>query len=239
MSKKYKNKGCVYCAERNSTTADHVFAREFFLINERDHLPKVPSCKQCNKVKSDLEHYLTVVLPFGGHHETALENLSSMVPKRLRKNKSLHKKLQDNKSQVMSDELTGNEVQYFTVPFDGQKMLDLFKFITKGLVWYHWKTIIDKKFDVEAISLNQQGEKYFLEKFFSLNSKHKVEEKIGNNIFSYKGLQAVDIPQITVWEFMVYNGLKVSAAGADFADASTKIGAITGPNKFITKFKGL
>jgi hypothetical protein len=239
MSKKYKNKKCVYCAEKTSTTADHIFAREFFLLNERNNLPKVPSCHQCNKEKSELEHYLTAILPFGGFHETALENLSTMVPKRLKKNNSLHKELKENKAYVLSGENKENTIKLLTVPIDGQKMLDLFKFITKGLIWYHWQTIIDKRFDVEAISLTQHGEKYFQQKFFSLNSKNKVEESIGNNIFSYQALQAIDIPQITVWEFMIYNGLKVSGSGSNYTDASTKIGAITGPIRFITNFREL
>lgn len=35
MSKKFKGKKCAYCAERESVTGDHIFAREFFLVAER------------------------------------------------------------------------------------------------------------------------------------------------------------------------------------------------------------
>jgi hypothetical protein len=59
MSKKFKNKTCVYCCgEGTSTTGDHVFAREFFLKSRRANLPQVPACAGCNKEKSELEHYL-------------------------------------------------------------------------------------------------------------------------------------------------------------------------------------
>lgn len=104
VSKKFKNKTCIYCANATSETADHVFAREFFLLNQRDGLPKVPSCQQCNKEKSDLEHYLTALLPFGGRHENAKDNLKKMVPKRLKKNKKLHRELSEKKTYALSKE---------------------------------------------------------------------------------------------------------------------------------------
>lgn len=67
MSKKYKGKLCAYCGRADADTADHVFAKEFFLPPHRDNLPKVPTCSRCNGHKSKLEHYAVAVLPFGGH----------------------------------------------------------------------------------------------------------------------------------------------------------------------------
>lgn len=93
MSKKFKDKRCAYCAERNAVTGDHIFAREFFLSAARANLPQAPICLECNNEKSKLEHYLTAVLPFGAKHKASLENLASMVPKRLGKNARLHREL--------------------------------------------------------------------------------------------------------------------------------------------------
>lgn len=91
MSKKYKGKVCVYCAlDGASSGADHVLAREFFLPERRANLPKVPACGECNDRKSELEHYLTAVLPFGGNHPDSTALLSAGVPKRLAKNPKLH-----------------------------------------------------------------------------------------------------------------------------------------------------
>jgi len=51
MSKKYKNKQCVYCLKRISFTRDHVIAKEFFPINIRNEpIPTVPSCNHCHKL---------------------------------------------------------------------------------------------------------------------------------------------------------------------------------------------
>jgi len=89
VSKRFKGKICVYCVKNLSTNqGDHIFAREFFLPNRRQNLPKVPACKQCNGDKSKLEHYLTSILPFGGRHGDARSNIE-LVPKRLAKNARL------------------------------------------------------------------------------------------------------------------------------------------------------
>src|ERR1700722_9395653 len=101
MSKKFKKKTCVYCCGKGiSTTGDHVFAREFFLKSRRATLPQVPACAPCNKEKSELEHYLTAVLPFGGRHDDASINLETMVPPRLAKNAKLHRGLGQRSSSI-------------------------------------------------------------------------------------------------------------------------------------------
>ena len=66
MSKKYKGKLCAYCTNKAAEAGDHVFSREFFLVEDRDDLPQAPICDSCNNAKSKLEHYLTAVLPFTG-----------------------------------------------------------------------------------------------------------------------------------------------------------------------------
>jgi|ERR1700722_1420649 len=71
MSKKFKGMQCAYCLDAVATTVDHVFSREFFLVEDRGYLPEAPACKACNDEKSRMEHYLTAVLPFGGRHDQA------------------------------------------------------------------------------------------------------------------------------------------------------------------------
>ena len=83
MSKIFKGKRCVYCGVRQATMADHVLARQFVPVEKRADLPKVPECAQCNNEKSLLEHYLTVMLPFGAQHVDAQSNLATMVPPKL------------------------------------------------------------------------------------------------------------------------------------------------------------
>jgi hypothetical protein len=95
MSKKLRGKPCAYCVVRTATTDDHVFSREFFLVEDRNNLPKAPACAKCNGEKSKLEHYLTTVLPFGARHAQAMDNMQVNVPGRLAKNQKLHRQLQN------------------------------------------------------------------------------------------------------------------------------------------------
>jgi hypothetical protein len=124
MGKKYKGKPCVYCGERDSTTADHVWGRGFCLEQYRDNLPQVPACGKCNGEKARLEHYLMTVLPFGGQHRDSQTTLRALVPKRLEKNARLSRELQIG---YMGDKL----------PLRENSVEPLFRFIAKGLVWHH------------------------------------------------------------------------------------------------------
>ena len=83
MSKRFKGKTCVYCATPvASETGDHVLAREFVPVAYPSQIPQVPACRQCNKDKADLEHYLTAVLLFGGRHADAATNLGAVARNR-------------------------------------------------------------------------------------------------------------------------------------------------------------
>jgi hypothetical protein len=62
MAKKSKVETCVYCAKRPAAAPDHVFARKFFVVAERDNLPQVPACSRCSAEKADLEQHLTAVI---------------------------------------------------------------------------------------------------------------------------------------------------------------------------------
>jgi len=90
MSNRYRDKTCTYCTVPGSSeTADHVVALEFFPIDQRDNLPKVPACKPCNGSRSVLEHYATVVMPFGARYPGSPSVLASVMPRRLAKNAPL------------------------------------------------------------------------------------------------------------------------------------------------------
>jgi len=235
MSKKYKNKICVYCGNESSKTADHVFAREFFLLTKRNNLPKVPSCLCCNGQKSQLEHYLSSLLPFGGQHQDAKTNLTQMVPKRLSRNQRLHEELYRNKSYSLLRDSSAQAVTTMVLPFDGEKLLILFEYITKGLLWHHWQTILSDEYFVQTIALTKTGEEFFQNNFLNLYSPKRVSVTLGGDTFTYIGAQGVDDPQISVWVFTIYNGVRLSESGTDLCETSTKIGALTGNKRLLEK----
>ena len=236
MSKKFKSKLCVYCAEEPSTSADHVFAREFLLPRHRMNLPKVPACDGCNREKANLEHYLASLLPFGGRHSNARENLETMVPKRLRKNVRLHRALAQGQGTAwgQADTLV---VPTMTLPIDSGRFERLFQLIAKGLIWYHWQTYLTAGHFVEVWALTGAGARLFGERLFNLNARARVSANLGKWDLSVPrcpgcGLRAnhcVDCAQITVWHIWVYEGLHVSDYTGGAAAISSRISVVTGP----------
>jgi hypothetical protein len=196
MTKKFKGQCCVYCAERDAVTGDHIFAREFFLPTERANLPQAPVCAECNNEKSKLEHYLTAVLPFGGRHSSAAQNLASMVPKRLRKNAKLHRELAaGQKTETASKE--GDAPGTLTVPIDGDRVEQLFAMIARGLIWYHWKVYLSDDCDIKSMTVTRFGEQYFDQLIFSRNPKDRVKVNLGQGTFEYEGVLGKDNSELT------------------------------------------
>jgi 5-methylcytosine-specific restriction endonuclease McrA len=142
MGKKFKRMTCVYCLDASATTVDHVFSREFFLVDDRDFLPEVPACKTCNQEKSRMEHYLTAVLPFGGRHPQARTNLEAAVPPRLAKNRRLNRELLASTKPAWIRQDGGIYQPTGTLEFDGKKLEALLKYIGRGLAWHHWKVYL-------------------------------------------------------------------------------------------------
>lgn len=220
----------MYCAQRMSSVGEHVFAREFFLPGHRNNLPKVPACPKCNGEKSELEHYLSAVLPFGGRHESATDNLSTLVPKRLENNHRLHRTLDAGRIEGWSSE-SGLYCQTMALPFNSEALVALFAFIVKGLLWFHWRTYLTNEHFVEVIPLTKHGEKWFDENLMGLIPRTRVTENLGEGTFCYQGAQGMDIPQISVWRFSAFGGVALGGDPRAPNEISTTIGVLTGPRR--------
>lgn len=232
MSKKFKNKPCVYCLKNPSTrTGDHVFAREFFMEDRRDDLPKVPACEACNNEKSQLEHYLTAVLPFGGRHPDATANLQDMVPGRLAKNQRLHRELAEGSERIMAEETEGQALPSLTIPFDGQILERLFQFIVKGVAFYHWGVTFGDQHGVHVITVTPTGQEAFA-LFLNMNARQRISVDLGGGTFRYEGTQG-DYPELTVWRFSIYGGLVMAGDPDAPGEIATGIGAMTATKEFL------
>lgn len=205
-SKKYKGKLCVYCRERQSEDGDHVVCREFFPINRRSDLPKVPACKQCNHDKSLLEHYLTAVLPFGARHADA-HDVIQMTEARLQKNKALHERLAAGLRHVLHARDGGPWQMDLTLPLDGEAVHKLFAYVVKGLAWHHWKLELDSNHFVAAAFINEVGRRNF-DKFFAGASRAHIKGDLASGGFTYEGIQSKDDPAFTLWRMSLF-GLEV------------------------------
>lgn len=150
-SKRFKGKRCVYCGrEGASNTGDHVIARGFFPPSERAELPQVPACSACNNGKSQLEHHLLTVLPFGERHAAAGRTLDELVPARLARNARLHRDLLDAWNRQWHGEYAPRWVPEMKLPLDGTKIVRLREYLMIGLAWYHWQADLTPPAELRA-----------------------------------------------------------------------------------------
>jgi hypothetical protein len=233
-SKKFRGKLCVYCSKRVANSRDHVFAREFFLPNARYNAPVVPACSDCNNEKAKLEHYLTAVLPFGGRHKDAGDNLAQMVPKRLKRNINLHQEIAKSRQTIWVKE-NGLLVPAMSIGVDFQQVQQLFKLIIQALCWLHFGIYLspDDHF-VTVLALNERGERMFDRRFFRANVAQRVTSNIADGAFVYEGVQGVDNPAVTIWRLQVYGGMSFGGDQSQPGNAATVIGGMTGPRRVLT-----
>lgn len=240
MSKKFKGKLCVYCAERASDGPDHVFARKFFLPSDRRGLPQVPACKECNGAKSEVENYLTPLLPLGGRHESAKANLETMVPKRLRENRKLCKRLAEGAIGVWSEERKGLWIPAMALPIDTAPLESLFAFVARGLIWHHWRTYLTEEHSVGVILLTESGERLFDRFLLGVALRVPVSANLGGGTFIYEGVQGIDCPQLSMWRFSAFGGVKLGGDPKVPNVTSSRIGVVTGPTQVVSNagFRG-
>lgn len=205
MGKRFRGKPCAYC-DGVGVTADHVFARNFFPVEDRGNLPQVSACEPCNREKSQLEHYLLSVLPFGGNHPASSAILASEVPRRLEKNRKLHAELSDGKREIVMRTRHGVR-EALTLPFDSDRLGRLFEFVAKGLVHHHWQVRVPTDHFVGAGFLSTEGERLF-EQLMMRRSKAEARGNLGLGLILYQGVQALDNPTTTLWRFQLYGGIQ-------------------------------
>lgn len=226
MSKGYKGKTCVYCGKpESSQTADHVFLRELFPKNGRANFPKVPACEPCNREKSNLEHYLTAVLPFASQHPEASKLLQEKVPNRLAQNAKLHRELASGRGRIMLRE-RGSLSPRLTIPFEGEKLSALFRMVLRGLVFHHWGVLIPQDYHVGAGVLTQTGDQ-FMRQLFMMNPNQHIAGNLSNGLVLYEGVQAVDNPALTIWRFQIYGGTQFGGDPRAANDVASDIWAMS------------
>jgi len=223
MSKKFKNRPCVYCVVKKATTGDHVFARQFFMEDKRPNLPKVPSCIACNGEKAKLETYLTAVLPFGGRHADAAASLE-MVPARLAANQKLHRSLAAGSGIVAAEE-AGAVQHMMLLPFDSEPLERLFAYIVKGLIFHHWDVRLSEQHDVRIVLLSVAYEAVIDRMLFGMKARRRVADDLGHGTFIYEGMQG---DEMTAWRFAIYGGLALGGDPAAPGRFTRTILAFTG-----------
>jgi hypothetical protein len=230
VGKKFRGKLCAYCAKRVADTDEHIFSRQFFTVANRANLPKAPACRICNGAKAKLEHYLTVVVPFGGRHPDALVVLETMVPPRLAKNAKLHRKLAAYRSDTWARTGSGLMIRKMALPFDSTALQDYFAYAVRGLLWHHWSMYLPEDSFVDAMCITAAGER-IIEHQLSLNARARVSENLGNGTIAYRAAQGIDRPDVSVWQFKLYGGIVLAGDPTSPDEDTTTIAAFTAPRR--------
>jgi hypothetical protein len=115
-----------------------------------------------------------------------------------------------------------------TLPVDGEKLLELFKWITRGLIWYHWRVRLTlDEHDVTAVTVTEAGEAIF-DRHLAHPSPRRVERDLANGTFWYEGVQAYDAPDASMWRFSLYGGVWFGDPAFP-NEVARRIGVMTGP----------
>jgi hypothetical protein len=236
-SKKFKRKLCAYCGAQAST-ADHVFAREFFTRQRRNDLIKVPACIACNDAKSRLEHYLTAILPFGGRHVDALAHAAECVPARLARNARLGRELRAGSERIWAKQTAGILAPALTLPLKFEVFEKLFALIARALAWHHWGLqLTTTETFATVLALTARGEQEFERQFFAVPDAAHVRRDLGDGTFVYEGMQATDNPLITIWRIRMYGGLTLGSDPRNPEEGASLFGVMTGPLSLYTRAK--
>lgn len=155
----------------------------------------------------------------------ASASLADDVPKRLAKNQRLHRELTSGQSRVWSEE-SGLIMPSLAIPIDGERLEGLVGYVVRGLMFYHWGVALGGDCSVEAYSLTRRGEGTF-NQHLAMNAAQRVSGNIGQGVLVYRGIQATDNTNISMWDLSLYGGFKI--VGDDQQTASTKFGVMTGP----------
>jgi len=231
VSKKYKDKVCVYCTVRNSTCPDHVIGRQFFPNEVRANLPKVPCCHVCNTKKSSLETYAMALFPFGSAHPTAKNRLFSKVPLRLEKNINLRRELRAKMEPIWLKSRSGLVSRTITLPVRPKEIVELFAMILRGLYFATWNVILPTDYFVEIYTFTLPGLVFFRNNFLSMSPNNFVEKSLGNGVFQYRATRGDKDPGISTWEMCFYNGLLIAGKGSYEKPEQIFFCGLTGPEQ--------
>jgi hypothetical protein len=174
------------------------------------------------------------VLPFGGRHADALANLSGMVPPRLKNNKKLHNHLARNASRIWTKTESGLRVRTIAWPIEPGKIIQLFTYIVRGLLFHHWNVRVSDNHFIDVMLLARGGQSMF-NGFMQMNAKAREHRNLGSSTFTYDGIQGLDNDAVSMWRFSIYGDITFAGDPQSLDEEAVQIGAITGPKHISDK----
>lgn len=231
MSKKYRDKTCVYCGRPGASAAgEHVFSRQFFPPDLRHDLPKVPTCEDCNTQKSGYEDYVLSTVAMGTLAPAAIGHHLSKLPRRLASNHRLHSELLAASSPIWLRAESGLVEPRIAVPIDSDRYDPLFKMIARGLIWHHWSVLLAQDAEISVHLPYPRAQHIFTESNFDKYHWRYVNRSLGGGSIDYAGWQSTEEPQCTFWRIILLGGVVMGSPGAQ--ETSSLIGVFTAPAEY-------
>jgi len=154
-------------------------------------------------------------MPFGGRHPLSADILNHLVPKRLAKNKRIHRELAQSFTDRARIGPDGSVQLRKTISVEADKIEQLYRLIVHGLCWSEWKLLLPpSESEVRVGFLNSRGER-MLSSLIGMRAKRRCQGILGGGLFQYEGVQAIDNDTITIWRMSLY--------GVQFMDADQSI----------------
>jgi hypothetical protein len=232
-AKRYKGKTCPYCrVPGTSTTRDHVVAREFFLIEDRDNLPVVPACRSCNKAKAALEHYALELMPFASRHPDVRRYNEEHLGPRLAKNQKLRASLVVHTEGTWEQHPAGFLVPTRSISIDRAKITALFAMVMTGLFSFHFQDVLDPDWYVDVAIINPDHEDKAIDSLLRyFQPGVLVEGNLGRGTFVYRGLRSREAPAMSLWQFTLFGRMQFGGAPQHPGRAFSKLSAVSRPRQ--------
>lgn len=199
---KKKEDICVYCAEPQKTTKDHVPPKSFFPRPKPSNLITVPACADCNSSAGKDEEFFLATFMFSEAGESIAgkklwdEKLHRMYDK----NKGLKRKIAQNLK--YSDCVTHSGIylgRKRTIKQEPKRFENVVSKIVKGLYFFEYDEIIPKTIGVMSSYIQSQEE---------ADEVLKYELNFGtrrwDGIFEYRFNRNKDNPEDFIWLMLFY-----------------------------------
>ena len=171
------------------------------------------------------------VFPFASDHEVAKEVMTTRVSDRLEGNKRLHRELKFLSKTVWTPDETGLYVPTMSLPFDPLQAAEYFAMVAQGLLWVHFRQILDADHTATSMALTEHGVNMFHEKFWPSGATLVVKQLLSAGALKYIGRRSRENPKMSAWLIQIYGGIGMRGAGRTTGASASMFGALTGRNR--------
>jgi len=162
---------------------------------------------------------LTAVVPFGSTMAGAGQYLEDLVAPRLRKNQKLARHLDQGRQYGYMQSSVGLLQRTMTIPCDCKKVVELFKFVARGLAFHHWDVLMpDTEVALFSGFVIPDGARIMESMLASKVSRGTGRQVLGDGVFTYEGVQDPEHAALTVWRMSLY-GVVFAADNYQLTDA--------------------